>query len=130
MSAGLTETRSSSSKNWVLKYLSFATDVFTKCSWVKPLKDENVKTVFHGFIETVADSKRKPNKWWADQGRNFYKYPMQKWLEDNDILMCSTHNEGKSVVALMAKIYKKMTPKDKKSYPDYLDKLVLSSLYW
>ena len=43
--------------------------------------------------------------------------------------MCSTHNEGKSVVALMAKIYKKMTPKDKKSYLDYLDKLVLSSLY-
>ena len=38
---------------------------------------------------------------------------MQKWLEDNDILMYSTHHEGKSVVAerftktLMAKIYKK-----------------------
>ena len=24
---------------------------------------------------------------------------MQKLLDDNDILMCSTHNEGKSVVA-------------------------------
>ena len=25
--------------------------------------------------------------------------PMQKWLDDNDILMYSTHNEGKSIVA-------------------------------
>ena len=24
---------------------------------------------------------------------------MQKWLDDNDILMYSTHNEGKSVAA-------------------------------
>ena len=25
--------------------------------------------------------------------------PMQKWLDDNDILMYSTHNEGTSIVA-------------------------------
>ena len=36
---------------------------------------------------------------WVDQGREFYKSPMQKWLEDNDILMYLTHNEGLSVVA-------------------------------
>ena len=71
MPADLTETRSSFSKNWVVKYLLFVTDVFTKCSWVKPLKDEKVETDFHGFTETVDDSKRKPNKWWADQGRDF-----------------------------------------------------------
>ena len=40
---------------------------------------------------------------------------MQEWLDNNDILMYSTHNEGKSVIAerfiktLKAKIYKKMT---------------------
>ena len=38
---------------------------------------------------------------------------MQKWLEDNDILMYPTHNEGSSMVAkslirsLKGKIYKK-----------------------
>ena len=38
---------------------------------------------------------------------------MQEWLVNNDILMYSTHNEGKSVIAerfiktLEAKIYKK-----------------------
>ena len=39
---------------------------------------------------------------------------MQKWLDDNDISIYSTHNESKSVVAerfiktLKSKIYKKL----------------------
>ena len=43
-------------------------------------------------------------------------------LDNNDILMYSTHNEGKSVIAdgfiktLKAKIYKQMTANDSKSY--------------
>ena len=55
---------------------------------------------------------------------------MQKWLDDNDILMYSTHNEGKSVVAerfirtLKGRIYKKMTVNDSKSCLGYLNKLV------
>ena len=36
---------------------------------------------------------------WVDQGREFYKSPMQKWLEDNDILMYLTLNECLSIVA-------------------------------
>ena len=31
--------------------------------------------------------------------KEFYKSLMQKWLKDNDFLMHSTNNEGKSVVA-------------------------------
>ena len=44
--------------------------------------------------------------------KEFYNSVMQKWLDDNDILMQSTHNEGKLVVAerfirtLKGKIYK------------------------
>ena len=55
---------------------------------------------------------------------------MQEWLENNYMLMYSTHNEGKSVIAerfiktLKAKIYKKMTVNDSKSYLGYLNKLV------
>ena len=33
------------------------------------------------------------------QRKEFYKSLMQKWLNDNDFLMHSTNNEGKSVVA-------------------------------
>ena len=34
-----------------------------------------------------------------DQVREFYNSLMEKWLDDNDILMYSTHNEGISVLA-------------------------------
>ena len=53
----------------------------------------------------------KPNKLWVDKGREFYNSPMQKCLDDNEILMYSAHNEGKSLVAerfmknLKGKIY-------------------------
>ena len=36
---------------------------------------------------------------WVDQGREFYKKLMQEWLENNNILMYSTHSGGKSVIA-------------------------------
>ena len=55
---------------------------------------------------------------------------MQEWLDNNNILMYSLHKEGKSVMGerfiktLKAKIYKKMTANDSKSYLSYLNKLV------
>ena len=55
---------------------------------------------------------------------------MQKWLDDNDILMHSTHNEGKSVDAerfiktLKVTIYKRMTINNNKFYLGYLNKLI------
>ena len=45
---------------------------------------------------------------------------MQKWLDDNNILMYFKHNQGKSVVAKMfiktlkGKIYKRITADNKK----------------
>ena len=71
------------------------------------------KTVLNAFIKTVNKSNRKPSKLWVDQGREFYNKYVREWLDKNDILMYSTHNEGKSVISerfikiLKAKIYKK-----------------------
>ena len=45
------------------------------------------KTVLNAFIEIVTEPKCKPNKLWADQGREFYNKLMQEWLEINDILI-------------------------------------------
>ena len=44
---------------------------------------------------------------------------MQKWLNDNDILMFLTHNEGKSVVA-----ERFIRTLKSKSYLSYLNKLM------
>ena len=50
---------------------------------------------------------------WVNQGREFYNKLMQEWVDCNDILMYSTHNEGKKVIVerfirtLKGEIYKK-----------------------
>ena len=55
---------------------------------------------------------------------------MKSWLQDNDIVIYSTHNEGKSVVAerfirtLRNKIYKHLTSISKNLYIDKLDDIV------
>ena len=66
----------------------------------KPLKGKG-KTVPNAFIEIVNESNRKtkPNKLWVDQGKELYDKLMQEWLNNNDIIMYSTHNEGNSVIA-------------------------------
>ena len=95
----LAETGSLSSKNKNVIYLFCVIDVFTKYALVKPLKVKKGKTVLNALIEIVNRSNRKPNKLWVDQGREFYNKLMQELLENNTILMYSTHNEGRSVIA-------------------------------
>ena len=57
---------------------------------------------------------RRSNKLWVDQEKEFYNSLIQIWLDDNNISMHSTHDEGKSVVVerviktLKIKIYKKL----------------------
>ena len=52
---------------------------------------------------------------------------MKSWLQDNNIKMYSTHNEGKSVVAerfiktLKSRVYKYMTSISKNVYINKLD---------
>ena len=48
-------------------------------------------------MKIINESNCKPNELWVDQEREFYNKRMQEW--DNDILIYSTHNEGKSVIA-------------------------------
>ena len=60
---------------------------------------KKVKQFLIVLLKKISKFKRKPNKLWVDQGREIYNKLMQKWFDDNDILMCST-------------------------YLDYLDKLV------
>ena len=119
-----------SSKDKSVKYLLRVIDVFAKYAWVNILKDKKGKTVLNAFIEIANESNHKPNKLWVDQGRELYNKLMQEWLDNNDILIYSTHNEGKSVIAerfiktLKYKICKRMTVNDSKSFFPYFNKLV------
>ena len=63
---------------------------------LEKIKDD--ETVLNGSIEIVNEYNRKPNNLWVDQGREFYNKLIQEWLTNNDILIHSKNNEGKSVI--------------------------------
>ena len=119
-----------SRKNEDVKYLLCAIDLFSKYTFVIPLKDKKGISIVNAFDEIIKQSNRKLNKIWVEQGREFYNHVFKKWLSDNDIIMYSTYNEVKSVVAerfirtLKNKLYKHMTATGKNVYYDVLDDVV------
>ena len=126
----LADMQSLSKKNKGIKYLSCAIDLYSKYAFVVPLKDKKVISIVNAFDKIIKQSNRKPNKIWVDQGSEFYNNVFKKWLSDNDIIMSSIYNEGKSVVAerfirtLKNKLYKHMTATGKNVYYDVLDDVV------
>ena len=90
-------------------------------------KDVNI---FNLFQSTLRKYNRKANKIWVDKGSKIYSNSFKKWLQDNDIVTYSTHNEEKFVVAerlistLKNKIYKYMSSITKNVYIHKLDVIV------
>ena len=126
----LADMQSLSTKNKGIKYFLCAIDLYSKYAFVIPLKDKKGISIVNVFNKIIKQSNRKPNKIWVDQGSEFYNNVFKKWLSDNDIIMYSTYNEGKSVVAerfirtLKNKLYKHMTATRKNVYYDVLDDVV------
>ena len=126
----LADMQSLSRKNKGIKYLLCAIDLYSNYAFVIPLKDKKGISIVNAFNKIIKQSERKPNKIWVDQGGEFYNNVFKKWLLDNDIIMDSTYNEGKSVVAerfirtLKNKLYKHMAATGKNVYYDVLDDVV------
>ena len=73
--------------------------MFSKYSWVIPIKDKKRASIINAFKKILSDSNRKPNKIWVDQGSEFYNKSFKDFLKMNNIEMYSTYNEEKAVVA-------------------------------
>ena len=123
----LADMQSLRRKNKSNKYLLRAIGLFTKYAFVIPLKDKKGNSIVNAFDKIIKQFNRKPNKIWVDQGGEFYNNAFKKWLSDNNIIMYSTYNESKSVVAeifirtLKNKLYKHMTATGKNVYYVVLD---------
>ena len=93
-------------------------------------KKQKLIAIVNAFQSILNNSKRKPKKIWVDQGSELYNKYFKKWLEDNDIEMYSTYNEGKSAVPERFiripknKIYKHMAAVSTNFYFDVLDDIV------
>ena len=126
----LADMQSLNRKNKGIRYLLCAIDLYSKYAFVIQLKDKKGISIVNAFNKIIKQSNRKPNKIWVGQGGEFYNNAFKKWLLDNDIIMYSVYNEGKSVVAerfirtLKNKLYKHMTDTGKNVYYDVLDDVV------
>ena len=126
--ADLADMQLLSRYNKGIRFLLCVIDIFSKYAWVVPLKDKKGVSIVTAFQNVLKQSnRRRPNKIWVDKGSEFYNASFKKWLQDNDIVMYSTNNEGKPVVAerfirtLKSKIYKYMTSISKNAYIDKLN---------
>ena len=94
------------------------------------MKDKKGVSIVNAYQSILKKSNRKPNKIGVDKGGELFNNSFKKWLQENDIAVHSTHNEGKSVVAerliraLKNKIYKCMTSISKNVYIYKLDDIV------
>ena len=125
----LADMQSLSRKYKGIKYLSCAIDLHSKYAFVIPLKDKKGVSIVNAFNRIIKQSKRKPNKISPDQGSEFYNNNFKNGYQTM-VIMYSTYNEGKSVVAerfikaLKNKLYKHMTATGKNLHYDVLDDVV------
>ena len=68
-------------------FLLCVIDIFSKYTWVVPLKDKKDVSSVDAFQKILDDSNRKPNKIWINKESEFYNNSFKKWLKDNDIEM-------------------------------------------
>ena len=65
--------------NWI-RYLLYAIDLFSKHTWVVPLKDKKGVTIVNAFQSILDSSKRKPNVGWSqNEFYNSSKMVKRQW---------------------------------------------------
>ena len=65
-------------------------DIYSKYTWVIPLKDKNDTTITNVFQNNLDESGRKPNIIWVYKGSEFYNRSMKSWLGDNGMKVLNT----------------------------------------
>ena len=63
-----------------IKYLLCVIDLFSKHTWVIPIKDKKETIIVNAFKKIISEG-RKPNKIWVDQGSEFYNKPFKDFLK-------------------------------------------------
>ena len=74
--ADLIDVSAYSKHNNDVKFLLTVTDVFSKFTWVRPLKSKSANDVCDAF-ETIFQSNRKPSTIQTDKGREFFNVKVQ-----------------------------------------------------
>ena len=73
-----------------IRFLLCVIDIFSKYTWVVPLKDKKGISIVKAFQSILKQSNRKPNKIWEDKGLNFIMLILKNVCE-TIILLCIQH---------------------------------------
>ena len=127
--ADLVEMQKFAKLNKGYRYLLTCIDIFSKYSWVIPLKDKkgiNVKNALQKIFK-----ERSPKFLWTDRGTEFYNKQVQDLLNENNIKLYSTNNsEIKSSATERFNrtfkniMYKKITENNNTIFYNIIDDLV------
>ena len=127
--ADLVEMQKFAKLNKGYRYLLTCIDIFSKYSWVIPLKDKRGITIKNALQKIFKQ--RKPKFLWTDRGTEFYNKQVQDLLNENNIKLYSTNNsEIKSAVierfnrTFKNMMYKKFTENNNTIFYNILDELV------
>ena len=88
--ADLVEMQKFAKLNKVYRYILACIDIFSKYSWVIPLKDKRGITIKNALEKIFKE--RKPKFLWTDRGTEFYNKQVQDLLNENNIQLYSTNN--------------------------------------
>ena len=132
-SADLIDLNKLKKDNNGFQYIINIIDLYSRYAWSIPIKNKTGKSIVEAFdsiTKAMPSESKKPKKLWVDNGSEFYNKIFKKWLNDNNIEMYSTFNEGKAVVierfnrTLKNKMFKYFTANGTYKYIDILSSLI------
>ena len=82
------------------KYILTVLDGYTRYAWCVPLKNKKGETVANAFKDIMKKSKRKPNKLFVDEGKEFYNQHMYELFKfkKEDVLEKDENGEYKNQI--------------------------------
>ncbi len=114
-----------------VRYVLVCIDIFSRYTWMRPLKSKHNKEVIEAFASIFAEG-RKPRALRSDKGTEYVGRLIQNYFKEQDIIHFVTQNEVKASYAerviktVKGKIFKYFTRKQTYEYIDHLEDFVSS----
>ena len=111
--------------NGGVRFILVAIDIFSRYTWLEPLKSKQGVEVV-GAFKKIFDKGRVPHKIRSDRGAEFTNRLVQTYLKEKGILHFVTHNQVKAnyaeriIKTVKSKIFRYFTKKQTYNYIDHI----------
>ena len=105
-------------------------DVFTRWAAAVALKSKSADVVLNALKHVCSESKRKPERLWADAGTEFVNAKMKAWMKDNKIELYHTYGPHKSAIVerfnktLRTNMWRELTAANSHEWVELLPSLI------